>query len=118
MESIQFELRQFNIKVKNIEPGAIKTDLYDRSLEFVSKKGLTAYEKHVNTIHPNMLKAGESAVGPHVVAQKVFKAANDNSCRLRYPVGGNGPVLLFLRWVLPLSWFCAIVKSQIEKGVK
>ena len=22
------------------------------------------------------------------------------------------------RWVLPLSWFCAIVKSQIEKGVK
>lgn len=118
MESLQFELRQFNIKVKNIEPGAIKTDFYDRSLDFATKPGLNAYDSYVNTAHQNMLKAGENAPGPLVVAKKVFKAANDNSFTLRYPVGGNGPVLLAIRWMLPLSWFNAIVRSQVEKGMK
>ena len=32
-ESLQYELRQFGIKVKLIEPGAIKTDFYDLSME-------------------------------------------------------------------------------------
>ncbi len=118
MESLQFELKQFNIKVKNVEPGAIKKDFYDRSLDFVTKKGLTAYDKYVNTAHPNMLKEGEKADGPLVVAKKVFAAAIDSSSKLRYPVGGNGPLLLFLRWILPLSLFNAIVRSQIEKGFK
>jgi len=118
MESLQFELKQFNIKLKNIEPGAIKTDFYERSLDFVSKLGLTDYDSYVNTVHPNMLKVGKTAVGPGVVAKKVFKAASNSSYRLRYPVGGNGPVLLFLRWLLPLSWFNAIVRGLVEKGFK
>lgn len=118
MESLQFELKQFNIKVKNVEPGAIKTDFYDRSLAFAQKEKLTAYDSYVQAAHPNMLKAGETAPGPLVVAKKVFQAANDNSYRLRYAVGGSGPALLLLRWLLPLSWFNAIVAKQVEKGFK
>ncbi|SDB90447.1 SDR family oxidoreductase [Williamwhitmania taraxaci] len=118
MESLQFELRQFNIKVKNIEPGAIKTDFYDRSLDFASKPGLNAYDSYVDVAHNNMLKIGKTATGPLVVAKKVFKAANDSSYMLRYPVGGNGPLLLAIRWILPLSWFNTIVKRQVEKGFK
>ena len=117
-ESLQYELAQFNIRVKVIEPGPIRTDFYDRSLDFATKPGLTAYNNYVNTAHPNMLKAGESATGPLVVAKKVYKAATDSSFKIRYPVGGNGPVLLFIRWLLPLSWFSAIVRSQVEKGFK
>jgi hypothetical protein len=63
-----------------------------------------------------MLKESNNAPGPLVVAKKVFKAANDGSYRLRYPVGGNGPLLIFIRWMLPLSWFNAIVRSVVEKG--
>ena len=118
MESLQFELRQFNIKVKNIEPGAIKTDFYDRSLDFVTKPGLKVYDSYVNAAHPNMLKAGETAPGPLVVAKKVFEAATDNSYKLRYPVGGNGPMLVFLRWLLPLTMFSSMVRGQVEKGFK
>jgi NADP-dependent 3-hydroxy acid dehydrogenase YdfG len=40
-ESLQYELRQFNIKVKIIEPGAIKTDFYSRSISVAKKAGLT-----------------------------------------------------------------------------
>jgi short-subunit dehydrogenase len=39
-ESLSFELRKFNIKIKIIEPRAIKTDFYDRSPDVLKKEGL------------------------------------------------------------------------------
>jgi NAD(P)-dependent dehydrogenase (short-subunit alcohol dehydrogenase family) len=117
-EALQYELRPFNIKVKCIEPGAIKTDFYERSQELFSKSGLTAYDNYQKITFDNTQKAGEDAPGPEVVAEKIFKAANDNSFQLRYPVGSQSPVLLFMRRILPLSWFTGMVRSQVEKGFK
>jgi NADP-dependent 3-hydroxy acid dehydrogenase YdfG len=115
MESLQFELKPFNIKVKNIEPGAIKTDFYSRSIEIASMK---PYEKYIEVANGNMMKVGETAPGPQVVAEKVFTAATDGKFKLRYPVGNNAPALLFMRWLLPLKMFMGIVRSQVEKGMK
>lgn len=115
-EALQYELRPFNIKVKCIEPGAIKTDFYERSQDLFAKEGLTDYDAYVKATLANTQKAGADAPGPQVVADKIFKAANDPSFRLRYPVGSQSPVLLFIRRILPLSWFTAIVRSQVEKG--
>ncbi len=117
-ESLQYELRSFNIKIKNIEPGVIKTDFYDRSMDIATNPDLTAYRTYVSTTNSNMLKFGKSAPGPLVVAKKVYKAANSNSFKLRYPVGGGAPILLFVHKLLPLSWFRALVRSQVEKGIK
>lgn len=118
MESLQYELRPFNIKVKNIEPGVIKTDFYDRSMDHAVKTDNTAYSRYVNATNSNMLNFGKSASSPRVVAKKVFRAANSSSFKLRYPVGGGGPILLFIHKLLPLSWFRAIVRGIVEKGVK
>ena len=46
-ESLQYELDEFNIRVKIIEPGPIKTDFYDRSQVIAKKEGLTAYDHFV-----------------------------------------------------------------------
>jgi len=113
MESLQFELKQFNIKVKNIEPGAIKTE-FENAIEFVST---IDYDNYTNKAHKNMLDIYKTAPTAEVVAKKVWQAANDNTYRLRYAVGGQGPLLLFMRWLLPLSWFTKIVSSQVEKGL-
>ncbi len=118
MESLQFELKTFNIKVKNIEPGAIKTDFYERSLQLANKPGLTAYDKYVEVTNGNMLEQGRTAPGPEIVAKTVFNAATSNNYKLRYPVGAQGPLLLIIRWMLPLSWFTGIVKMVTEKGYK
>ncbi|UFH57965.1 SDR family oxidoreductase [Spirosoma sp. KNUC1025] len=117
-EALSFELRPFNIRVKNIEPGAIKTDFYDRSQDLLQKDGLTAYDEYVRVTLANSQKAGADAPGPEVVAEKIFEAANDRSFRLRYPVGGQSPLLLAIRRIIPLSWFHGIVKSVVEKGFK
>lgn len=117
-EALSFELRPFGIRVKNIEPGAIKTDFYDRSQDLLQKDGLTAYDEYVKVTLANSQKAGADAPGPEVVAQKIFVAANDRSFRLRYPVGSQSPWLLAIRRVIPLSWFHGIVRSVVEKGFK
>ena len=95
IEALSFELRPFNIRVKNIEPGAIKTDFYDRSQDLLQKDGLTDYDQeYVRVTLANSQKAGADAPGPDVVAEKIFVAANDRSFRLRYPVGSRSPWLL------------------------
>lgn len=117
-ESLQFEVRPFNIRVKNIEPGAIKTDFYSRSQDMFRKEGLTAYDKYQRVTFDNSQKEGQKAPGPEVVAKKIFQAANDRSFRLRYPVGSQSPVLLTLRRFMPLSWFTGLVGGYVERGFK
>ena len=117
-EALSFELRPFNIRVKNIEPGAIKTDFYERSMDLFRKDGLTDYDEYIRVTYANSQKAGADAPGPEVVARKIFQAANDRSFRLRYPAGGQSPMLLALRRMVPLSWFHGIVRSVVEKGFR
>lgn len=112
-ESLQFELQPFNIRVKIIEPGAIKTDFYDRSMDVMSKPGLTVYNAYVNKALPNMNKFGETAPGPEKVAAVIYKAATDGSGRLRYQV--NSAPLLALRRLLPLSVFQSIMRMVVLK---
>jgi NAD(P)-dependent dehydrogenase (short-subunit alcohol dehydrogenase family) len=117
-ESLQFELRRFNIKVKNVEPGAIKTDFYSRSMNVFSNPEVKGYDDFEKVVFNNTQKTEQSAPGPLVVAKKIFKAASSNSFKLRYPVGGGGPMLLFIRRILPLSWYFALVRMVTEKGLK
>jgi short-subunit dehydrogenase len=117
-ESLHYELKQFGIKVKLIEPGAIKTDFYDRSMEIMKKDGLLAYDEYAENALANMHDIGEKAPGPIIVAKKVFKAVTDGSSTLRYAVGSNAPLLLFLRRAIPNSWFFGMVSSIVEKKRK
>ncbi|MBJ7428870.1 MAG: SDR family oxidoreductase [Bacteroidia bacterium] len=116
-ESLSFELKPFNIKVKNVEPGAIKTDFYSRSQDLFKKDGLTDYDNYATVTFKNTQQAGANAPGPEVVAKVIFKAANDDNFKLRYPVGSGAPFLIFLRKIIPLSWFKAMVGMVIERGL-
>ena len=117
-ESLQYELRQFGIKVKLIEPGAIKTDFYDRSMDVIKRKGPNLYDDYVDRAFNNIQDMGASAEGPEGVAKKTYKAATDSGNRLRYPVGGGAPALLFLRRILPDSLFFMGIRTGVEKKRK
>jgi NAD(P)-dependent dehydrogenase (short-subunit alcohol dehydrogenase family) len=110
-ESLQFELRQFNVRVKIIEPGPIKTDFYDRSMDLISKPGLSAYDDIVARAMPNMQRAGETAPGPERVARVIYKAATDGSWKMRY--SANSAMILALRRLLPLNAFTSIVRRAV-----
>ena len=110
-ESLQYELAQFNIRVKVIEPGPIRTDFYDRSQDIAKKDGLTAYDGITHRAVENMNKNGENAPDGTVVAQAIYDAVIDESSKFRYGVNTKG--LLILRRFLPDRAYFAIIRKII-----
>lgn len=111
-DALQYELEPFNIRVKLIEPGPIKTDFYGRSTDLAAAD-LTDYEPFISKIIPTLKKAGEAGSPPEKVAEVIYQAAIDRSSRLRYPAGGNANVLLLLRKLLPDAVFSKIVRTSL-----
>ncbi len=110
-ESLQFEVKDFNIKIKIIEPGPIKTDFYERSMSISKKEGITAYDNFVARAMPNMQKAGETGPDGSVVAQVIYDAVTDDSWKMRYPV--NSRAILLLRRLLPDTLFLPIIRRVV-----
>ncbi len=112
MESLHYELRQFNIRVKNIEPGSIRTE-FENAIEFVSSP---VYDAYALTVYENMLASYRSAPSAEIVANAVWRAANDGSSRLRYVVGAQARVIILLKRLLPDSLFFGIARRAVENG--
>ncbi|MBK6749258.1 MAG: SDR family oxidoreductase [Pyrinomonadaceae bacterium] len=112
-ESLQFELEQFNIRVKIIEPGPIKTDFYDRSMDMTQKDGLTAYDAMAHRVMPNMQQSSDDAPDGSIVAEAIYNSVTDGSKRLRYGVNTKG--ILKLRRLLPESVFFSIIRKIFIK---
>ena len=111
-ESLQYELEDFNIRVKNIEPGPIKTEFRGRSMRIFKKEGVTGYKNVENAVLQGMKKRNRTAPEPIVVAKTIYKAATDGKDRLRYPAGKQAKFILAFRRILPSSWFNKLVYKQ------
>lgn len=93
-ESLQYEIRQFGIRVKLIEPGVVKTNFYPAMKETANP----AYVRYSRALERMNSREG---ILPRRVAEEIYRAVTDRSGRLRYPVGGDAVMLSFLRKVLP-----------------
>lgn len=113
MESLQFELKQFNIKVRNIEPATIRSN-FEGSISFVSNPD---YDNYAKKVQHNTLASYKNSPTAATVAPVVFRAANSSSNRLRYPVG-QAKLAFFMRWLLPLNVFKNLVAGGVEKEIK
>ena len=110
-ESLAYELAPFGVRVKIVEPGPIRTDFYDRSMELMTRPGLTAYDAFVARVMPRMQKAGADAPGPEVVAKVILRAATDGTARIRY--AANSAAVLSLRRLLPDRAFMAVMRRAV-----
>lgn len=113
-ESLQYELRPFNIKVKIIEPGVIKTDFYGRSMTVMDNKDLGDYKAYSQKVVSNLIKNGNNGSDPLEVAEMIFKAANSESNKMRYTVG-KSKSMIALRNILPDKVFHNLVGAAMQK---
>lgn len=110
-ESLVFETGPYGIRVKIIEPGAIKTRFFDRAEVLPAK---APYDDRWNEIWRDASSRGNGGADPMVVARTIYRAANDRSSRLRFPVGPLARILLCLRAVLPLPLFQFILNRSVK----
>lgn len=112
-ESLQYELEPFNIRVKLIEPGPIKTDFYSRSQVIAKKDDLTIYDHRLEPFLEFMDRGGNNAPDGSAVAQVIYDAVTDENRKLRYPINTKG--LLFVRSILPHALFRFVTKKVFLK---
>ncbi|MBN2509116.1 MAG: SDR family oxidoreductase [Spirochaetales bacterium] len=117
-ESLQHELRQFNIKVKIIEPGVVLTDFYGRSMVHQESGRYAAYDPYASAVIANLEQIGSRGIKPEAVARIIYKAAVSKNWKLRYTAGPDARISTLLRAVLPFGLFTRLLRSAVEKGVR
>ena len=87
-ESMAFELGQFGIRVKIVEPGGMRTDFFTRSLDVGRHPAYDALmDKVMGAITDP--KRMDTYSTPEQIAEVVYEAATDGKDRLRYVAGAD-----------------------------
>ena len=111
-ESLTYELEPLGIKVKVIEPGAIKTDFGTRSMDFNNDESLAEYQGTVGTLMGAMTPMMEHAADPVIVAEVIHEAVTDGTDQLRYAAGEDAKEWLKGRAAVDDETFRAGIKEQ------
>ena len=111
-ESLQFELTPFGIDAALIEPGAIKTDFYDRSADRPAARETSAYGAFKSQLAPHYDAAARRAVSPDRVAAVILRAATAAKPKLRYAAAGGASLMLLMRRLLPEAAFIGLLRAR------
>jgi NADP-dependent 3-hydroxy acid dehydrogenase YdfG len=106
-ESLRYELKQFNIRVRVVEPGMVKTELYKSILGLTGNDFPEEYRKSFSNWHTFLTKNFSNGYHPRRDAQTIYKAATRSGVHFRYTTDITTRILLIMRSLLPfrvLTW--------------
>jgi NAD(P)-dependent dehydrogenase (short-subunit alcohol dehydrogenase family) len=111
-EAVSYELDLYNIRMKCVEPGIIKTDFYTRSYNLAYDKSLTEVNDfYIGDPQKKIESSAKGASEPIVVAKAIFKAANSRSKKLVYRKGQYS-FLPAMKRSLPFGMFKSLIRSN------
>ena len=110
-ESMAFELNQFGIGIKTIEPGGIRADFFTRSFDTGRHP---AYDALVNKVMGIITDPKQMATysSPEQIAEVVYEAATDGKDQLRYIAGADAKAMFEMRVQLGDEAFRKAMKQQ------
>jgi NAD(P)-dependent dehydrogenase (short-subunit alcohol dehydrogenase family) len=110
-ESMAFELSQFGIGIKTVEPGGMKTDFFARSFDTGRHP---AYEALVNKVMGIITDPKQMATysSPEQIAEVVYEAATDGKDQLRYLAGADAKEIYATRMQLGEEAFRKAIAQQ------
>jgi short-subunit dehydrogenase len=111
-EALSFEMEAIGVKIKIVEPGAIKTDFTSRSFDFSNDESLTDYQGVVGKMFAVMGPIEQSGSEPFVVAEVVYQAATDGTNQLRYIAGNDAKEFIANRKLADDETFLEGIKAQ------
>lgn len=96
-EALTYEAKAIGVRVKVVEPGAVKTDFATRSFSFSNDESLTDYQPIVQGLMAAVEPMMSAGADPLVIAKVIYTAATDGTDKLRYPAGDDAAPILDLR---------------------
>ncbi len=111
-EALSWEMEAIGVKVKIVEPGAIKTDFAGRSFDFSNDEGMVEYQPLVKKLLAALGNLVSRGSDPFVVARVIYEAATDGTNQLRYTAGEDAKVLMANRKAADDATFLKGIKDQ------
>ena len=111
-EALSYELSQIGVKVKIVEPGAIKTDFAGRSFDFMNDESLSEYQPVVTNLMQEFQEVLKNVSEPKLVAEVILEAATDGTQKLRYTAGDDAKEYMANRKSLSDEEFIGGIKSR------
>jgi NAD(P)-dependent dehydrogenase (short-subunit alcohol dehydrogenase family) len=113
-ESLRLELNSLGIKVVLIEPGAFQTDIWTRG----AVMGANATKETSPNIQRSLRMRDRIQAlpkrDPIEVARVIASVAQDPNPKLRYLVGSDATVQLFLKRMLPWKWYEKLIANFLK----
>lgn len=109
-ESLDHEVRAFNVRVSLIQPGTVKGNFDQSALEPDTKTA--DYDIGRAWVHGFIKRSMSTAVTAEEVAEAVLLAATAPRHRLRYPVGKVARQVSLLRRLMPARLFDKVLRQQ------
>ena len=103
-ESLAYELEQFGIRVKIVEPGAVYTNFATTSIDMTKSDSIRDYDADLQKLQQafdTLMKPEENALGggstPEMVAETIYSAATDDSAQMRYLSGKDAEQMITMK---------------------
>jgi len=125
-DALRLELAPWGITVSLIEPGAIQSQIWERStmsatrtLGGVAPESLALYAHPLSRMQEVIAGAAARAIPAEAVARVVARALTVQRPRARYLVGKDARLRAALKWLLPdaaqdrlLAWFLGLSRRE------
>ncbi len=112
-ESLLYELKGLNIKIKIVEPGMVHTHLYDESKSLDLQQYPKAYADSFTKWHQYLMNQYKKGASPHQTAKVIYKAATDGRSKFRYTSGIDSKTAVLLKRLLPFAIFRKLMEILI-----
>jgi len=127
-DALRLELQQWSIQVSIIEPGAIATPIWEKSIKAAkdleardNSPFIVGYAELIMRIKETVEKAAERAIPPDAVVQAVVHALTSPRPRTRYLVGTDAKIRAWMVKWLPdrlndrlLTWILKLPREESE----
>jgi NAD(P)-dependent dehydrogenase (short-subunit alcohol dehydrogenase family) len=113
-ESLRLELNVLGIKVALVEPGSYQTDIWDRNAQLGRRSfdGTSANRERGAKVKDAVQRIKKR--DPIEVAKLIVRIAQDPNPRLRYVVGNDAHMQLWLKRVLPWKWHERVIARFLK----
>jgi NAD(P)-dependent dehydrogenase (short-subunit alcohol dehydrogenase family) len=114
-ESLRYELKLFGVKSILLEPGKFQTGFVKTNMRVGKncENPDSAYSAIIKDVREKYYAEDEKAPSPKVVAKKILKIIEIKNPHLRYRVGADSQVIIFLKRFMPFRWFEAMVTKVL-----
>lgn len=113
-EALRLELNALGIKVVLVEPGSFQTDIWTRNAEIAKKArdGSSPNRERGERMRDRVQNLHKK--DPIVVARAIAGIAQDANPKLRYLVGSDARIQLWMKRILPWKWHEKLIARVLK----